>query len=40
MNLSTGLLASAAQTDDPKDLLDDLTALNRLAYEITLSAVV
>lgn len=37
--LTTGLIASAAQSDDPKELLGDLTALNRLAYEMTLSSV-
>lgn len=39
VSLTTGLLANAARADDPKDLLGDLTALNRLAYEMTLAAV-
>lgn len=39
VNLTTGLLANAARTEDPKDLLGDLAALNRLAYEMTLAAV-
>ena len=39
VNLSTGLLANAANANDPKELLDDLTALNRLANEMTLTAV-
>lgn len=36
--LATDLLASAANADDPKELLGDITALNRLATEMTLSA--
>ncbi|WIF20543.1 immunity repressor [Rhodococcus phage Jflix2] len=39
VSLTTGLLANAARAEDPKDLLGDLTALNRLAYEMTLAAV-
>ncbi|MBM4617944.1 helix-turn-helix domain-containing protein [Rhodococcus hoagii] len=39
VTLTTGLLANAARAEDPKDLLGDLTALNQLAYEMTLAAV-